>query len=91
MVGIKRLSAPILCPNFSLGHVQPFFGCKEIAVFIRLLFTKITIVWPRIPKIGIHVAFNFSHIASKIQFFRFNRISVTIISINSILIYQNGL
>ena len=51
----------------------------------------ITIMRLRTSKIGIHVAFIYSHVVNKIQFFCFNRTGISVItkSINSILIYQN--
>ena len=51
----------------------------------------ITIMRFRTSKVGIHVAFIYSHVVNKIQFFCFNRTGVSVItkSIKSIFICQN--
>ena len=51
----------------------------------------ITIMRLRTSKIGVHVAFIYSHVVNKIEFFCFNRTGISVITkaIKSILICQN--
>ena len=89
MVCIKRLSEPILCPNFSTSNFVLLLheNCRFCSVYGYL----ITIMRLRTSKIGIHVAFIYSHVVNKIQFFCFNGTGVSVItkSIKSIFICQN--
>ena len=68
-----------------------FWLLHENCRFYPVYGYLITIMRLRTSKIGIHVAFIYSHVVNKIQFFFFNRTGISVISksINSILIFQN--
>ena len=68
-----------------------FWLLHENCRFCPVYGYLITIMRLRTSKIGIYVAFIYSHVVNKIQFFCFNRTGVSVItkSIKSILICQN--